>query len=522
MRGYCFSPEEYDRPFNSESNVKCYVSCMGTLEGGICEGSQFKNILRFPPSHKGSLTPCQVIGKMIWSEYGGELSRFCHFGPEASILERLVERMLTFKVDLRSLLSNAPIYNTKKHIEKLGLQAELPGLCRHGGERPDTFFKLGVWKTGGGAVGSEGASVNMWSLLTAASLVGSNHIHCKNSSRIANNLMGLILESAPAAVTPGNLIPLRSFEEVSRGMEIVQIKCNSRPENYLRPVNDVNFAINGVYSYCRVEDGEMPEDFIGFGYVRSMSKFLRCKYVEVPPEHVMGHYQLMPDRWYCIYSHEKKQLGSMLISQDSLKVRFELDESASEILDCEFDQWEDTLRAESYLVLPTIFRSGALVTLEGDDDGVGCLVSKGARHVSSGGSFLSNYDHECFCYHALVGEGEGSYENISAESIFERLIAPGAVLWIKPGSNSWTSLSQFFPGSTLGDELNALRMVKVRLNVPLVKKPEKNKVYVTVLYKKLNGFQTVDIEIQHLPVDPWELSRNGPGSSALEIHSLMS
>lgn len=484
----------------------------------MSETSEFKNILRFLPSNKGSLTPCQLLAKMISSEYGPELSRFCHFGPESCIVERLVERMLNFRVDMRSVLGNAPIYNTKKHIEKLGLRAELPGLCRQAHDKPDTFFKMGVWKSGNGAVGSEGASVNMWSLLTAASIIGSNHIHCKNSSRVANNLMSLILESAPAATTPGDFIPVRSFEEVSRGMEMVQVIPTDRPENYLRPVNDVNFAINGIYSYCRVEDGEMPEDYIGFGYVRSMSKFLQCKYVEVPPAHVLGHYQLMPDRWYCIYNHDKKQLGSMLIGQDSPKVCFQMDETVSEILECEFDQWEDKLRAESYLVLPTIFRSGAAVSLDGDDDGVGCLVSD---WPGQGSGYASNYDHANFCYHALSQESQGELHVITAVDVYYRLIVPGAELWIKPGTQAWGQLSEFFPSCNLEEGQAELRMVKVRLNVPLVKKPEKNKVYVTVVYKKVNGFQTMDVEIQHIPVDPWELSRKGPGKPELEIHSLM-
>ena len=520
IQNCCFSPEEYDRPWSSDSNIKCYVSCPGTMEGGVMESPGVKNILRFTPSNRGSKPPLQMIAEMIAKEFGGELARFCHVNSEICILERMLDKLMSFKMDLRPILFNAPVFNTRKHIKKLGLEGDLPGLCRQGYDKPDCFLKMGVWKTGGGAVGSEGASVNMWALLTAASLVGSNHIHCKSSSRISQSLLALILESAPAAVTPGNVVPVRSFDEVSGSLEMVQVQCYRRPENFLRPVNDVNFAINGVFSYCPVEDGEMPEDYLGFGHVRAQAKFLKCKYMEVPPQHIMGSYQILPGRYYCVYNHATKCVGNVFVGDK--KVRIELREDG-ELLDADFDKWEEHLTARSYLVLPTIFRSGAVVTLEDDDEGVGCLVTDGTRKSMGfvpSDFYLSNYDHLGYCYHALTAEEE--LETITADKIYQRLVNPGADLWIRPDTQTWAELQKYFPkNEALGPEREALRMVKARLNVSLVSNPDPRKVCVTVIYKKLHGLQTVDLEIQHLSLYPWELSRKAPEDPCLQVHDLV-
>lgn len=483
------------------------------------ETSGVKNILRFTPSSRGSKPPLQMLAEMVSKEFGGELARFCHVNSEVCIFERMLDKMMSFKMDLRPVLFNAPVFNTKKHIKKLGLEAELPGLCKQAYDKPDSFMKMGVWKTGGGAVGSEGASVNMWALLTAASLVGSNHIHCKSSSRISHSLLGLILESSPAAVTPGNLVPVRSFDEVSGGMEMVQVHCEVRPENFLRPVNDVNFAINGVFSYCPVEDGEMPEDYLGFGHIRAQAKFLKCKYWEVPPQQVTGSYQILPGRYYCVYNHARKYLGNVFVGKNNVSLEFE----EGELEECAFDKWEDHLTAREYLVLPTIFRKGAVVTLDGDDDGVGCLVTDGTRESMRevpSGFYLSNYDHINYCYHAL--KAEDGLEKITADKIYERLVNPGTDLWIKPDAQIWQELQKSFPKiDDLNDEQQGMRMVRARLNVPLVPDPDPRKVCVTVIYKKLHGIQTVDLEIQHLSLYPWELSRKGPGDPQLQVNDLV-
>ncbi len=501
--------------------MRCYVTCPGTEDGDVDAASDTKNILRFTPSQRGGRTTNQVLAERTFQQFGAELVRFCHFGTESSIIERLFEKLQSFRMDLRPVLGNAPIYDSKKHLEKLGMQRDLSGLCQRTHDRPDSFIKVCVWKSGGGAIGSEGAGVNMWALLTAASMVGCDHIHCKASSRFAQNALRLILKSAPASATPGNVIPLRSFHEVSKEVEYVAPTGELRPENYLRPIDDSNFAINGVFTYCPVVDGEMPEDYLGVGYVREMAKFLKCKYYEVPPQHMYGHYQLMPGRYHCIYNNEKQRFGSILISDDGVTVEFDLIESEQ----WEFDIWEEKLRQERYLVLPTIWRCGALVSL--DDGDVGCLVPNGTRvSMESQGQdpdavgFVSNFDHIQLCYHALLDE-DGETKSIGVLQTLEKLIPPGTFLWIKPETSAWEALSDRFPASTLSEEERALRVVRVRLNVPLTVDPAPGKVHVTVLQRDESSPHSLDFTFSHLQVDPWELTTEVPEDERLEIKELV-
>lgn len=518
---HCFSPEEYDRPLDHHSNIKCYISCPGNSDGGVSEMPNFKNILRFTPSQKGGSSPVQVLAKLISNSFGAELMRFCHFGAESSILERLLERLTSMKIDLRSLLFNAPIYDSKKHLESLGLQHEFPGLCKSGYDKPDFFMKLGVWKSGSGAVASEGASVNMWALLTAASLVGSRNIHCKASSKIAHSIMSLILQCSPVNATPGNMIPVRSFEEVSRDYEVIHVSSENRPRNFLRPIFDSNFAINNVYSCCPLLDDDMPEDYLGFGYVRSMSKFLNCEYHEVPPAFVLGHYQLMSRTYYSIYSQKRLPDGGMEVKCGNLYIREDRKvtiELSDQVLDCDIHNWEEVLRLNNFLVLPTIFRKGALVSVPDNDDDVGCLVP--VHEFVEGGPLVTNYDHLKWGYHALVQEGVKEF--ISVKNIYASLIQPGAELWIKPGSETWVKLQGKFPACPLSAQRQKKRMVRVLLNVPTdVNLTDKKEVCVTVVSKKNNGFQAMDLSVSNHYVHPWELSRVGPVDKDLEVLILM-
>lgn len=525
MDNHCFSPESFDRPYSPDNNVRCYISCPGTVDGGVGEGQDNKNILRFTSSQRGARSTNQVLAELIFQVFGGELVRFCHFGTELSILERLLEKLQGMKVDLRPIMGGSPIYDTKKHLEKIGLQGELPGLCSRQQQKPDAFLKNAVWKTCGGSIGSEGGCVNMWALLTAASLIGCNHIHCKASSRFAQSVLALVLKSAPASATPGDVVPVRSFHEVSKEAESVVVSCCNRPENFLRPIEDGNFAVNGDFSCCKVVNGEMPEDFLGCGYVRELAKFLKCKYHEVPPQHVHGHYQLMPERNHAIYSKEKDAWGSLFIDCNGAHVCI----SNGEADTWEFDEWEDRLRREKFLVMPTVWRSGALVRLEEFGDGaVGCLVPDGTAKsldengdVVEEGAFVSNFDHLQLCYWARHGSEADDLKALTVLDTFDRLVVPGSFLWIKAGTPAWLGLKDRFPECSLGEELESERVVRVRLNVPLVPRPELGKVHVTVLLKGPRASNSHDFNFDHLAVDPWELTLQPPGDPKMEIKELM-
>jgi hypothetical protein len=318
-----------------------------------------------------------------------------------------MKSLMSTEIDLRALLGGAPIFDTKKHIRKLGLHRTLPGLSNSTHSKPDKFIKGFVWKSAATAVMSEGIGVNMWAILLMASLMGSDEIHCKSSSRVATSILSLILGLAPSAATPGNKIPVRSFNERSREPELVIVSGHNRCEHFLRPIEDDNLAMNGNYTYCQIDGKFVPEDYLGCAYVLEMCKFLKCKYEEVPPKHILGYYQLMQDRYYHVYRHPVDGVtmaeGVLLINKDGVYVEYhEVGDDDGEGVAATFTyiDWHAQLREHGLLVMPSIWRSGAAVLTGPELDVVGCIDPTGTRlsmdkyGVSyQATDFISNYDH---------------------------------------------------------------------------------------------------------------------------------
>ena len=414
------------------------------------------------------------VGDLILNTFGAELAQFCHFGKEPSIMHLLLKNIMSMEIDLRPLLGGAPVYNTSKHIKKLRLHLALPGLARSQSTKPDKFIKPFTWKSASTAVMSEGIGVNMWAILVMASLMGSDEIHCKSSSRVASSILSLILGLAPSAATPGNKVPVRSFNEKSREPDVVVVSSKNRREHFLRPMDDDNMAINGTYTYCQVDGKFVPEDYLGCSYVMEMSKFLKCKYEEVPPKHVMGYYQLMQGRNYYIYRHpssgQGEADGNLIIDKSGVHVEYETDRTAT----FTYLEWHERLKELGFLVMPSVWRPGAGVFV-GDDPStciVGSLVSAGTRRAMEEAGlnpdeagFVSNYDHLGRCYHALVQPG-GVLQPMPVLQTIHSLITPGTILWIKPGTDTWNALKPNFPRSRLPEDEADQRMLQARLNIP--------------------------------------------------------
>jgi hypothetical protein len=104
---------------------------------------------------------------------------------------------------------------------------------------------------------------------------------------------------------------------------------------------------------------------------------------------------------------------------------------------------------------------------------------------------------------------------------FDKLVAPGTFLWIKPDTTTWKELSGQFPKSTLSDEEQYQRVVRVRLNVPLSPKTVHGKVHVTLIKKGARGRHSLDFDFSHICVDPWELTSEPPMDARLEIKELV-
>lgn len=411
-----------------------------------------------------------VVGELLSNAFGGDLLQYCHVEKEPSIYTLLLKNLCTMEVDLRPLLGGAPVYDTKKHIAKLRLQRTLPGLYNSETSSPDKFLRCFSWKAETGQVMSEGMGVNMWALLLMGSLMGSDEIHTKQSNRVANALLSLILRLAPPGATPGNMIPVRGINEHSHHPESIIVPGKNRCEHFIRPVNDDNMAINGRFTYCQVmKGGLLPEDYLGLAPILGMSDYLACKYWEVPPQYLEGHIQIMQGRWYCIRKHSEVPSevveGTLIIDKGGAHVSYE-----DRVAIWSYEEWQKELKAAGFLVMPTVTRCGAVVTYD-DGTKVGCLVPNGTRAAMvldgfniAEGSFVSNFDHINVRYSALVEEG--TLLHMPVIDTIESLVPPGTVLWIKPDSQTWADLSEFFPPMSTHEDEEDKRMVQARLNIP--------------------------------------------------------
>ena len=422
-------------------------------------------------------------------------------------------------------------------MRKLGLRNCVPGLERSTHSAPDTFLKACAWKgAAGGPDLSAGMGVNMWALLLMGALIGNDEIHTKNSSKVATSLLTLMLGMAPACSTPGGRVPVRSFNQRSGAPESVIVATARQPEHFLRAINDDKFAMQGEFTYCPQEDGTMPEDYLGCAHALAMSKFIKCKYTEVPPHQLRGFYQLMQRRHYALVrkAHpdgREDAVGSLYIDHTGAVVTWidALQQTGTHRVG--MMEWEGYIQAEGFLVMPMVWRRGAAVTTEDPLRPVGCLTSTGT-HKSlqrpAGGlglgstPYVGNYDPVLYGYHALIDENETVF--MDTLSAHERLIVPGTVMWLRPENQAWEDLRTHFPSVREGEE--DTRHVRVRLNIPheqvtrcardlqrrdlLITRShpqasQEGRLFVTILQRRANASQVQDCSYRHVCVDPWDL-----------------
>ena len=132
---------------------------------------------------------------------------------------------------------------------------------------------------------SEGLGVNIWGLLAMVSLLGTSDLHPRGSCEFALRALTQILRHAPVSATPGNMILIRSFNVDSGKPKYLHLPTLiARPEHFLRPKTDENFAQVGDLTYCRDKDGFLPEDMMHCANVVGKAMFLKCKVKEVTPD----------------------------------------------------------------------------------------------------------------------------------------------------------------------------------------------------------------------------------------------
>ena len=514
----CFCPADKERALDYEHNVAPYISSPGAANGGLPEND--RGVFRVLPDRLSRPTHVLVAARMS-RFYGKDLYHFCHMGKEESVYAHALNSCMThFRPDFRLLFDNCPIYDSGLHIRKLGLGYTFPGLVQQGQEGEaisecDPYVKAFAWR---GAMGAqplaEGLGVNIWGLLTMASLLESSDLHPKGSSDFARNVLGQILQHAPVSATPGNMVPIRSFNVHSGKPQYLVIPpLATRPEHFLRPVQDENFASSGELTYCREKHGLLPEDMMHCANLIGTASFLKCDYLNVAPAILKGCYQLMPKRRYPIVKMSSDGgsgdngdtlRGDIYIENARARIRWLRDHAGSEE-DCDFESvetdcsgWESALREHSLIVLPMVCRPCAAVWVEEVGGKVGLIVP--AIDAPAGSSNCVNFDYDGWRYKVLHEEGGYLFRN--PVKVLKDLVSVGTVLWLAPLSPAWMSLQVNMPGQIHPDE-RASYAIRVRVATPALTDPNKEKVYVSYLLRSKKGVGATTSKT--IEVDPWEL-----------------
>ena len=507
IRSYSFCPSESGRSFDLSSNVCAYISDPATVEGYPLSERQ---VFRFVPDKTSTKSIHQRAAERIAEKYGKDLYRYCNMGKEANIYANALHCCMTqFSPDFRALLYNAPIFDTSKHIRKLKLQGEAPGLAVGGqSTSPDQFVKPF------NSTNVDSLGVNLWQLLVMGSLIGNRDLHPKCSSDFARNVLALILQRAPRCATPGDKIPIRSFNNQSGRQEVITVDSANRTDFFIRPLVDDGFVQNGLFTYCRCDptSGLLPEDVIHCPHLERATELLICKYWEVPASFLAGNYSLVPKLPYAL--HREGAKGGVRI--DGLTIRItvydtQLEEETVYARDITSD-WGEFLKSLNCIVLPMIFRPSAAVWDETKTT-VGIILP-----TSSAGE---NFDLDSLSYQAAFESNEEGPLKISLEAltVLKGIIPVGTTFWLKPDTDAWKGLAPKFPSYLRQDDLPT-SAVRVRLNVPTVIPPDPTKLYVSVMQRPRGSPNGTVFSAKTITVDAWDLMPVG-GAGFKEIPYIM-
>ena len=475
-RENCFCPSDADARVCLRSNVCEYLCSPGTDQGKPNDASTMALLLRV--SMERNPTPVvSRVADQFRRGYGDQLCKFWHIYKERSVYMLLFEELKNIVVKLGGLLG-VPIYATQKHIARLGLLDLLPAF-RHPGNHnlPGPFVREFQFKSGEGQPAAEGVGVNMWALLLMVSLAGSDEIHNKNSSRVSRALLELILRRAPRAATPGHRVWVRSVNTTADSVESVQVAYKEQPESFLRPLDDVKFAKHGVYTYCpATEDGQMPEDWLHCAQITRAAGLLACKWYEVPPLFLKSQYQVMTDRYYSVWRSGDMNFsaatGTLYVNRTGGILRYEAEEMGY-IVRLNVLSWQEELAQIGFILMPMVFRSGALVDLGHSPKRAGCLVPLGTERslealgIDVTGMYVSNFDHVKCGYHAQHREGELTF--MDPMTTLNNLVPVGQVLWLKGESQTFGEFidEKLIPEAE-DDQPDDVRCLECRLSVPTI------------------------------------------------------
>ena len=473
------------------------------MEGGPADDK--KSIYRIMKSKfVGSLTV--EIDKNIKNVFGVELFEACHM--EKTMYGNALDHLINhFTVDLRKIMG-PHVFASKRHMTKLGLSADIPGLE----DFTDPFVSPAFARlvdVGGDASSQPCAAVgvNMWALLTVVSLSGAI-LHPKICSKFASNVVKLMLEFAPVSAVPGKNVILSRFNMHTTAPErIIVSGKNTSLYHLLRPTEDLGFLTTGKLTIGPTMGNLLPEDQYHCGFLGPLCDLYHCDMWSLEAEKVIPEPELLPDHHYSVWRARDQVKGSLLVNTKKKIVELYVDEgeAGSTAHSLDYSTWHLKLREKGFLVMPMIWRSGACIkTLHGDPPMVtlGCLVPFEA--------FNSNYNHERFVYRASIGP-EGEALELSFRDTIEALVRPGEDLFLD--LDEYQALRSFVPSHRA-----SRRYLLVRLSVPRELKPEPGKLSLVFTRKSiLATTEASNMSSGYVLAYPWHLSTEVDASDVVSF-----
>lgn len=367
-----------------------------------------------------------------------------------------------------------------------------------------------------GPVLSEGLGINLWSLLVMASLIGSANLHPKCASDFSRSILCRILRNAPRGATPGNKLPIRSFNTQSGKPEMLIVSPDARPDHFVRPNMDDVFATTGEFTYCRGKGQFLPEDVLHCPHLMALAGRLVCSPHEIPARQLQGCYQLIPGQPYPVYRGADTDPRSPVPLEGSLciaagRATFRLTVAGHQE-QCDLFSWEQRLSDLGLVVLPLIARLGAAVWASSERQAFGCLVP---REGATG-----NFDPVGIQYLSLQSEGAPPAQHGVVETM-ALLVPIGTPVCIAPNTPAWAALQPKFPPGIAADRLDRTG-VRGRLTVPPSTRGGRvGKLYLAVPQRArfLGEAAPPPITVE---VDPWEIVPNTARPAPLdEIRELV-
>lgn len=504
---HSFLPDDCQQSYNVNHNISAYVSDPGTIEGHALHEKQVFRLGEHDKNPNRSLHA--KVADRVAEQYGKELFLYCHMGKDVSMISQALYSCMTqFAPDFQQLLETENLYDTARHIKKLGLQNDYPGLARAGQNTTAGMLMKSFTFREGMALG-----VNIWQLLIIGTLIGNRNLHAKCSSDFSRHVLSVILQKAPRAATPGNKIPVRSFNARTGRQEYVTVNEENRPDFFLRPLKDDDFMDSGLLADCRADPktGLLPEDVMHCGHLQRASILLSCKLWEVPSSFLAGHYSLLTGVAYAL--HGEGAVGFVKIVGETVFIR-KWDQGLEEET-CKdrhiCDNWEREISQLGCIILPMIIRPCAAVW-DKEKKSIGVLQSQSGdnlvvwnetTHKPEAKDPRNVNDNRAHTYLPYIVMHESDCpQPITALESLENIVKVGTVFWLKPHSNAWEVMRCNFPvGLNSGEVSNSA--LRVRINVPDIPFPDKAMLYVTttVRYRKTNYGDTSCMTFPVLPED---------------------